>query len=273
MKTILVATDFSSPAANAANYAADMALAINANLLLVYICQVPLGYNEIPVPVTETGIMEESEKDILELKKKLMERTGNRLNIHTEVRVGIFFRQELTFVCASVEPYAVVMGGQGTTAAEHLFFGSHTVSAMKYLAWPLIVVPPGSIFSSIKKILLACDYDTVLNTIPLDEITLLVKDFNAELHVLNICRKQETNPNVEFETGVLKEMLGLLNPEYHVITSKYTDEAIMSFAQKNDMDLLIMLPQPHDLLDKLIHKSHSKQMVLHSHVPVMALHR
>jgi len=34
-----------------------------------------------------------------------------------------------------------------------------------------------------------------------------------------------------------------------------------------------VLPKRHGLLDKLIHKSHTKQLVLHSHVPVMAFHQ
>ena len=273
MKTILVATDFSSAALNAANYAADMALAINADLLLLYVYQLPVSYSEVPIPINEGDFMEDAEKSINELKKQLSRRTGGKLNIDTEVRMGVFFRQELETVCEDVKPYTVVMGSQGTTAAEHLFFGSHALYAMKHLMWPLIAVPPGATFSSIKKIGLACDYNNVLITTPLDEIKLLVHDFNAELHVLNTGKKQVSNPDVDFESGLLKEMLSPLNPDYHFITSEYTDEAIMNFAEKNNIDLLIVLPKRHDLLDKLIHKSHTKQMVLHCHVPVMALHQ
>ena len=187
--------------------------------------------------------------------------------------MGVFFRQELENVCEDVKPYSVVMGSQGATAAEHLLFGSHALYAMRHLMWPLIAVPPGATFSSIKKIGLACDYNNVLTTTPLDEIKLLVHDFNAKLHVVNTGKKLVTNPDVDFQSGLLKEMLSPLNPDYHFITSEYTDEAIMNFAEKNNIDLMIVLPKPHDLLDKLIHKSHTKQMVLHCHVPVMALHQ
>ena len=46
MKTILVATDFSSVALNATNYAADMALAINADILLLHVYQIPVSYRK-----------------------------------------------------------------------------------------------------------------------------------------------------------------------------------------------------------------------------------
>ena len=271
MKTILVATDFSPAALNAANYAADMALAINADILLLHVYQIPVVYLEVPV-VNEEDMMQEAEKDIIQLKEELALKRGGKLNIETEVRIGVFF-PEMKTVCERIKPYTVVMGSQGTTAAERLFFGSHTVYAMKHLMWPLITVPPEAKFSSVKKIGLACDFDKVVDTTPIDEIKMLVNDFNAELHILNTGKKEVFNPEIVFESGLLEEMLAPLKPNYHFITNENTDEGIMDFAEKNHIDLLIVLPKRHGLLDKLIHKSHTKQLVLHSHVPVMALHQ
>ena len=272
MKTILVATDFSPAALNAANYAADMALAINADILLLHVYQIPVVYLEVPVAVNEEGIMQDAEKEILKLKKELIQKTGGKLNMETEVRMSIFF-PELKTVCERIKPYTVVMGSQGKTAAERLLFGSHAVYAMKHLMWPLITVPLGATFSSVKKIGLACDFDKVVDTTPVDEIKILVNDFNAELHVLNTGKKEVFNPEIVFESGVLEEMLAPKKPNYHFITNQNTDEGIMDFAEKNHIDLLVVLPKRHGLLDKLIHKSHTKQLVLHSHVPVMALHQ
>lgn len=270
MKTIVIATDFSQAASNAANYGADMALAINANIILLHVYQIPVMYLETYMAAIEGNMIQDTKANMVQLKNDLGKKTGGKLNIQTEIREGVFF-SELKILCEKVKPYAVVMGSQGTTTAERLFFGGHAVFAMKHLRWPLITVPPGAAFSSIKKIGLACTYYNVLTTIPLDEIKLLVHDFNAKLHVLNTGTKLVSSPDVDFESGLLKEMLSPLNPNYHFITSEYTDEAIMNFAETHNIDLLIVLPKRHDLLDKLIHKSHTKQLVLHSHVPVMAL--
>ena len=272
MKTILMATDFSPAAFNAANYAADMALALNADMLLLHAYQIPVAFSEVPVAVNPEDMQRNAENEINELKGQLIRKRGGKLNIETEVRKGIFFN-ELKTVCELTKPYIVVMGSQGTTAAERLFFGSHAVNAMKHLMWPLITVPPEATFSSVKKIGLACDFDKVTDTTPLDEIKILVNDFNAALHVLNTGKKEEFNPEIIFESGVLEEMLAPIKPNYHFITNANTDEGIMDFAEKNHIDLLVVLPKRHGLLDKLIHKSHTKQLVLHSHVPVMALHQ
>ena len=272
MKTILVATDFSPAAFNAANYAADMALAINADILLLHVYQIPVVYLEVPLAMNEGDMMQKAEKDIIQLKEKLALKTGGKLNIQTEVRTGVFF-QELRTVCERIKPYTIVMGSQGTTALERLFFGSHAVYAMNHLMWPLITVPPGAKFSSVKKIGLACDLDIEVDSTHVDEIKRLAKDFHAELHILNTGKNELFIPELVFESGLLPEMPEPLKPKYHFITNENTDESIMDFAEKNHIDLLVVFPKRDGLLDKLIHKRHTKQLVLYSHVPVMALHQ
>lgn len=271
MKTILVATDFSQAAKNAANYAADMALAIGADLFLLNTFQVPVVYSEAPLIMNLDEMEKTAEKALHEVKDQLIRSKRQKLNIETEVRVGNFF-QELKNVCEQINPYVVVMGSQGTSAAERVFFGGHTVHAMKELEWPLITVPLTATFSDMKKICLACDFDKIKETIPVDEVKMLVRDFNASLHVLNTGRQDKYNPEIVFETRLLKEMLAPVNPEYHFISNDNVDQSIMEFAEKNHIDLLIVLPKRYGLLEKITHSSHTKQFVLHSHVPVMSLH-
>lgn len=270
MKTILVATDFSTAALNAAYYAAEMALANKARLVLLHVYNLPVSFSEIPVEVNTVDLMG-VEKKITEVKDLLIRKTGSRLEIRTKVEMGVFF-PVLKIVCDRIKPYAVVMGSQGTSAAERLFFGGHTVHAMKHLMWPLITVPSEAKFSSVKKIGLACDFDKVVDTTPAEEIKTLVRDFHAELHILNTGKKDEFKPDMVFESGLLQEMLSTVKPNYHFIINENTDEGIMDFAEKQHIDLLVVLPKRHSLPEKLIHKSHTKQLVLHSPVPVMALH-
>ena len=271
MKTILVATDFSPAALNAANYAAEMALAINADLYLLHVYQLPVSYGDVPFALSTVDMEQAAEKDMNEFKSHLLSKKGNGMKVRTEVRLGNFY-PELETVCYLVKPYVVVIGSQGATAAERFFFGSNAVYTMKHLQWPLITVPQGIKFLAIKKIGLACDFDDVINTTPVDEIKMLVKDFNAQLHVLNTGKEGVFNPELVFESGVLREMFSELNPRLHFIANDDTDEGIIDFAEKNQIDLLVVLPKRHNFLEKFIHKSHSKQLVLHSHVPVMALH-
>jgi nucleotide-binding universal stress UspA family protein len=270
-KTILVATDFSSTAFNAACYAADMAVSISADILLVHIYHLPVAFSEVPPAISEEEIRLGAEMGITNLKNEMIRRTDNSITVMTEIKYGSFSEQ-LETICNRIQPYAVILGSQGTTATERFLFGSHAVHAMKYLEWPLITIPPKTTFSSIKKIGLACDFENVLDTVPSEEIKTLVNDFNAKLHVLNISKTMETKSEIIAESAVLQELLGSLKPEYHFMASADINEGIMDFAETNHIDLLIVIPRSHRFIDKLMHRSHTKQFVLHSPVPVVAIH-
>lgn len=271
METILHATDFSAASRNAGHYAAEMALAIQADLLLLTVFELPVSYYELPVAINPGEMTKADELNLQAFKLELEEKTGGKVKISTELRMGTFF-EELKNVCELIKPYAVVMGSQGTTAADRIVFGGHTVYAMQHLNWPLITVPPGIQFSAVKKICLACDLHNVLNTIPLQEIRSLVRQFNAELHILNTGRKNSFSASMISESGWLQEMFADLKPQYHYISAKDTDTGIIEFCAKHQINLLVVLPKRHGFLEKLVHKSHTKDLVLHSHVPVMAIH-
>ena len=202
---------------------------------------------------------------------KLARKTGHKVKIETEVEMGTFFA-ELSAVCNRVHPFALVMGSQGVTNAERMFFGSHTVIAMKHLRWPILAIPRGVKFANIKKIGLACDFEKVVDKTPVNEIEELVKIFNARLYVINTGPTQAHDPEMVFQSGLLQVMLKDMKPEFHFINNKDVDEGLMDFCEKNNIDLLMITHKRHSLLDKMIKKSHTKELILHSHIPVMALH-
>jgi len=272
MKILIVATDFSEAASNAVNYAADLALAIDADLLLLNVYNLAIDYGGVTAGLDVENIQKDTEDALDKLKDFLRKRTGNGVCISTRAIPGRFF-DVLTNTCENINPYAVIMGSQGTTSLDHLLFGSRTVYAAKHLRWPLITVPKGSKFSAVKKIGLACDFSEVVKSIPISEIKSMVKDFNASLHILNTGKQEAFDPEIVFQSGLLEEMLLPMKVDYHFITNKDTDAGIIDFVEKNNIDLLITLPKRHSLLDKIAHASHIKQFILHSHVPVMVLHQ
>lgn len=274
MKVIIAPTDFSDFSVNAVNYAADMASSIHASLALLNVCQIPMSFSEVPVPAeTLTNLVKDAEKRIEKLKETLVKRTGGRIRIYAEVKTG-FVIQELQEYCNLLKPYAVVMSTQGAGAVERFLFGSNTTSAMKHILWPLIVVPPQAEFTSIRKIGLACDMKNVMDTAPVDEIKALVKEFKASLHVIHINTGDDIKygPEIVDQSGQLQEMLDELHPSYHFLDEVDVEEGLSAFADTNKLDLLIVVPKKHNVISTLFHKRHSKQLVMHTHVPVMAVH-
>ncbi|MBS1914718.1 MAG: universal stress protein [Bacteroidetes bacterium] len=271
MKKILVATDFSTASTNAVNYAADMAAKIYADLVVVHVATVPVNISEIPVMISDEEIKRDAENNIQELKKELEKRTAGKLNIETKVEIGSFF-QSLKEICSEVKPYIVIIGTQGKSQIEKLFLGTHAAHVLQHLTWPVMAIPPKAIFSGIKKIGLACDFNSVAKSTPVNEIKRFVTDLHAELHVVNIGRKEKYNPELVFQSGQMEEMLVSLKPDYHLITGEDLDRGLLDFADMQHVDILIVLPKEHNIIEKILHKSHTKEFTKHTHVPLLALH-
>jgi nucleotide-binding universal stress UspA family protein len=274
MKTIIVPTDFSPAALNAINYAADMAIAIKASILLFHVYQLPLSVSDTPIVLLSVDEMRESaENKLAQLKKDLEHITSGALEITTEARLGNL-ADELEDCCKTIQPFTIVMGTRGHSAVERALFGSNTLKVIKHLSWPIICVPIGKEYGNgIKKIGLACDFREVKETTPVPIIRTLVKEFRAELHVLNVDHdNKHFKADTPMQSGFLHTAFEELNPQYHYIEHKDIEDGINEFTEANNLDIVITIPKKHKLLEGLFKKSSTKQLVFESHVPVMCLH-
>lgn len=274
MKTIIIPTDFSPVATNALYYGIDMAKAIDSSVMLVHIYNIPIAFSEVPVLlISVEELKNAAETRLADLKKEVELISPGKITVLTETRMGNIV-DELENICSEVKPFAVVMGSSGASGIEKVLFGSTTLSVIKHLTWPVIVVPPGKGFGKgIKKIGLASDFTNVVNTTPAPFIKELVKELNAELHVLNVdYHNRHFDDSKREESRDLHDMLEPVNPEYHFIENKSIEDGITEFAGKNDLDLLITLPKKHSLLEGIFKTSASRQIVFQSHIPVLCLH-
>jgi nucleotide-binding universal stress UspA family protein len=274
MKSLVVPVDFSPAALNAANYALDFALAIHAGIILVYVYQVPVAVSEAPVAaVTTKEVIEDAEKKMEEWKEDLVRKSGGQVNVYTEIKEGVVSTQVEGF-CNLVKPYAVVMGSNGSNAINRIFFGSNTLSAIRSLSWPLIVVPQGARFKSIHKVGLACDLKNVNESVHAAVIRKLLTDFNSELHILYVNTGAENKPGHEEAdgSGWLRDVFNALKPQFHYLNRPNIEEGVNEFAERNNLDMLIVIPKKHGLLASVFHKSEAKHIALRAHVPLLSIH-
>jgi nucleotide-binding universal stress UspA family protein len=274
MKTIIVPTDFSPVSLNAVNFAADMAVAIDASILLFHVYNIPVSYTDVPVVLVSVEEMKKSSEAQLEdLKQKIIHVTSGKIKVYAESKMGNTV-DELEELCKRIQPFAVVMGAKGKNGMEKVVFGSTTLTAIRHLTWPVICVPPGREYGKgIKKIGFACDFREVVATTPVQFIKQMVKEFNAELHILNVDYKEKHfRPDTPEQSFLLHNMLEDLKPQYHFINHTDIEDGINEFAETNNLDLVIAIPKKHKLLEGIFRHSSTKDLVFHSHIPVMCVH-
>ncbi|THU41843.1 universal stress protein [Niastella caeni] len=278
MKTLVVPTDFSSVSVNALNYAVDMAQAINAGIVLLHVYNVPVSFADGAVVPVEIVSVEElkrtAEERLEEIKRNLVQVTSGQVQVYSEARLGDTI-EELEKLCKSVQPLAIIMGSHGATGLERIIMGSTTLNAIRHLKCPVIVVPPGTTYHGIKRIGLACDFENIVQSTPIDYIKSIVKEFGAELYVLNVKDKDDEETDVTeatMETAYLDAMLEENRPTYVQLTGKDVVEGIHGFAENNNLDLVMLIPKKHRFIDSLFHKSQSRELITHSHIPIVSIH-
>lgn len=274
MKTIIVPTDFSPVAANAMHYAIDMARTVNASILLMHVYQVPVSFTDTPIVlVSIEELRKGAEEQVQKLKSEVEHLTSGTLKVYTETRLGNV-TDELENLCNKINPFAVVMGTKGASGMERILFGSNTLTAIKHLTWPVICVPPGKTYGhGIRKVGFACDFKDVVKTTPTRWIMDFVKEFGAELEVLNVdYHNRHFKPETPEQSILLHTLLEEAKPTYHFIEHADIEDGINDFAEKNNLDLIITIPKKHRLLEGVFKPSSTKQLVYQSHVPVMCVH-
>jgi nucleotide-binding universal stress UspA family protein len=275
MKNILVPTDFSPVSLNATRYACDMAAFLGAQLTVLHVYTPPtITMNEVPLPPIE---FDKGLKDIDDrmkaMKTELAGRSLGKIDIITETRIGNI-RTEINVFAKSIDPLVVVMASHGAGTVERLLLGSNTLWATKHLHWPLVIVPKDAVFRKFSKIGLAWNFRPVKETACLEKTRKLVRDFGAELHVIYVMKSAEEEHSEKLKAAQARfhEVFGDLHPRYSFLVNENITEALLKYTEENALDLVIIVPARHDLLDSLFHHSQSRDMTIHAKWPLLSLH-
>ncbi len=276
MHTILVPTDFSTTARNAAVYAVGLAKQVGAKKIVLYNSyQAPVGIDPMvpAIQLLDIDLLKKSSEDGLEqFKSQLKATVADHIPMDTLSEFSLL-AAGLDEVCKKVEADLIVMGITGGGALEENLVGSNTISVAKHSTVPVIIVPANASFTPIKEVLLACDYKKVVETTPVQPIKSLLAATGAKLFVLNVDHNNKGyNSEVPFESLMLDTLLQGCNPEYHFVDSPDFTEAINAFAREKEVDIIITIPKKHGWFESLFRKSHTKMLAFHSDVPLMVIH-
>jgi len=272
MRSIVVPVNFSPNAANAARYGADIALAIGADLHLIYVMPIPASVSEVPLPESVFDTLRDSGYELLrDLQGELTKRTSGKVGISTDLEIG-GAESKIESYCKLVKPFLVVMGASGDTL-ENVINGSTTVRAIRHLPYPVLVIPAKAEFRAIHKIVVACDKEDIDSGIPdnmafLKELTGLLKAQLIVVHVLTT--GEESAAEAIEEYNVWKNEVNAFNPEINFVRRAQVNEGINEYLASHAADWLMVFPKSHSVLE--FHKSRTKQIVQSCAVPVMSLH-
>ncbi|MFN0216960.1 MAG: universal stress protein [Saprospiraceae bacterium] len=276
MKTIIACTDFSHNATNAVQYAAALARATEARLVLFHYFDYPLPATDLPMSFPTVFVDELAEG----LTKKLKEIQEDLAKIYP-IKIDCVVRSyelasDLKAVYEAENASLVVMGMHGQSAVANALFGSVSTSAIRQGKLPLLIVPMGVVFHPVKKILFPFDDHPISYPETIKVLRDLALDFDAYIEVFTMFDLQKT-PNLvpkgdfSVEKSNLETMLSGTRHGFSYENEVSVNQGILYEAARSGADMVAMIPHHHSFLSNLLNLSKTQRIAVSITLPLLVL--
>lgn len=273
MDTLLLATDFSKPANNAAEYAAHLARFLNARLVLIHAFSLPLGGYDMTAPL----------ETIHELRAKALEKLGLIRDhlVGKSYDFGVETYAELGATSTVIDDVAnklsadlVIMGmtGEAGVLKKHLI-GSNALHAARNMSRPVLIIPEDVEYRPIHTVSLAVQMQGIEEETIVYSARDIAGIFNADLEIVTVGKQDKegvwTAP--ESYSFVERRLKGIRHKQVHLPEDNVA-LALEYYFKFHQTDLVIVNPKHHTAFQKLFAGSITKHLAFHSRVPLLVIH-
>ncbi|MBB6611880.1 universal stress protein [Pontibacter sp. Tf4] len=282
MKNIIVPVDYSENSRNALTYAFEIAQLAGARIILFHafypIMSPPAAYDAMDVI---KALEEGKTKALLEFgvltKQDLNTRSSEEGKFDTVplkavARMGGSYEKILEAI-ATFEADLVIMGMQGGDAIAQALLGSTTISVMQASQVPVLAVPKGVHFDKFATIVFAVNLSKLHAQADLHFLSHFVQTFKANLQVLHLY-KNEAQRDTFDTTQPLQHLTEQFKAIPYTINFDVQEDVargIQNFIRTEKADLLVLIPQPHNMVARLLDKSVTGRITARPRVPLLAL--
>src|SRR5579875_281213 len=258
--TIIVPTDLSQVADNAARYAAQMIKGqYDVNLVLFHVYDDPAD-KEANHILLDRLREELQSKNFIKVETR-MEESGDLIDcIEKQAR--------------HLDAQLIVMGITGKSKLEQVFLGSNTLKMVERNICPVLIVPPTAQFFEVKNVCLLSDFKDVQSSIPEMPIKNVLNLFRPNLHIVNVNSEHYVSLTTDFmaERSRMLEIFKAYKPEFYFIGTYDLLDTVQTFVVDKKIDMLITIPRNHSFFGSLFKTSNTKRLVYESTIPILAAH-
>ncbi|MEO7212668.1 universal stress protein [Mucilaginibacter sp.] len=274
MKMILVPTDFSPAANNAAKYAYGIAEIVKANIKLCNAIKIPaesLYAAQVAWPLEDMGsLKEESEAELTYLANVLDKgRQGDDIfkpRIEHSIGIGNVTDYIRNLVLDD-GLNMVVMGMSGANLFSKFVLGSNSRDLIDKADFPLLLIPKNYAFTPIKKIAFATDLtDSDIDT--LHSLTNFGRYFNAEVLVSHVIQTSgQDQKDIDAFLSDVTCKINYPNIYYRSLQNEGISSGLNQLAENGQIDMLVMIHRSHGIFGS----SYTQKLATHSRVPLLVL--
>ncbi|CAA6800168.1 MAG: Unknown protein [uncultured Aureispira sp.] len=268
METILAATDFSSTANKALDYASMLAKGqktpVELKLLNVYHIK-----EELKPILSEEYIKKLSRHELFDL---MIAKQAQKLPAHIQLN-GVLRKGPIveTILQEAHESHSdcLIIGRNGHSGIKNWILGNTTLQLIEKSELPILVIPQNAVVQPPKRIALAIDDRFVPSNKTLAPIYDLVDHFNTELVLFHV-EQEAAHSNTHKETAIQIARKGYQINLFKMDSDNPT-EALLELSRKHEVDLLCLIKHDYTPWQQFLHKSTSSNLATRSNLPFMIL--
>lgn len=268
MRNLFVPVDFSTNAHTALRYAAHLARAFGNSQLVVHFME---NNQAVSSEEHRVNLLERIKDFVVHSLKK------DQLDQAVSWQAAISFGNQLSEIVQATEfqeADLIVMGTKGVSGLLKQLRGSNTYEVVKASQKPVLVVPGHAKFRPLRNLLYCSDFDEMESLNDLALVKALALLFDAEVRIAHV-KLSSGKPSAEhrFES---ERQARFFDPEvrhkFKVIRHKTVSDGLQYYIKlKNDNDLIVMVKREHGMLESLFLKNHTREMVFHTHLPLLVI--
>lgn len=273
MKKILVPTDFSEYATNAANVAIEIAQKTQAEVHFENTVLSPVDWQQMnqdqKMLYPELKSMIEDAQEKLDGLKQKAEGQGLKAS------ANLTFNQGLIDIPADIDLHGyelVVMGSQGASGYEEFFIGSNAQRVIRYAPCPVLVVKQMESAPHFDRIAFASDFENTAQP-AFKRISEFSKQLQAKLDLVYV------NTPITFEaTHKTNERLGQFKDQQDApineayIYNDYTpEEGILHYCSEYKPDMIAVATHGRKGLNRIFTGSITESLINEAQLPILSV--
>jgi nucleotide-binding universal stress UspA family protein len=271
-KKILVPTDFSDAGRNASEYAVELAKAMQYDVVLFHVFNTPVVVsNDVMSPMMVDTVQIEKDIKVRLKEEATFLQLKHNIEVAYESADGMIVDEILEAERAH-EPAFIVMGMREAGALSEYILGSTSTDIMLRIHSPLLIVPEKAVFKKIERVVFTHAPHLNLKVEICPDVKDLFERFYSTVYILSVLSNEETaehkKPQVDEQ---LEKHFENRFHSYHFVENDDVVDGINEFIEKHQIDLVTMLPQKHNFLERLFKEPYTKRLAFHSHIPLLTL--
>ncbi len=273
MKTILIPVSQSAPKDKLKACIQLVAKKTTHKLHLLHVITYPMaaGLAEVIAVQSDEVELELRKKEENAFREFAEEMIKDGYQVDISVPLG-FFDQEFLDIASKSAPSLILMFTSGSHSVVEDIFGTNTSNIFEKVTAPIFVVNSDAEINPLKKAAVGLALENESLTV-LSKLFSFAEDRSMELNFVKIDNNFQLD--IINDEAILNELQELYpNKIPNIIHRQAEDVAdgLQNYAKESKADLIVLFTTKRNFIEKLFHKSVTKDLVLHAKKPLLIYH-